>query len=83
LVILKTNIKTRPTRKTQQKPLEETLIYSSIVIPAKAGIQKNNELDPGLRRGDELISAFLKHSLLEREFFQNQFNRLCSSRRCG
>jgi hypothetical protein len=32
---------------------KETLIYSSIVIPAKAGIQKKQRTGPGLRRGDE------------------------------
>ncbi len=34
---------------------KETLINSSFVIPAKAGIQKFKDLDSGLRRNDELF----------------------------
>ncbi len=41
---------------------KETLIISSFVIPAKAGIQKFKDLDSGLRRNDELFRPSLnKH----------------------
>jgi hypothetical protein len=36
---------------------KEALIKCPSVIPAKAGIQEIRNLDPGIRRGDDLIRA--------------------------
>jgi len=37
----------------------EVLIKSLSVIPEQTGIQNINSLDPGLRRGDNLVSVSL------------------------
>ena len=39
--------------------VKSALMCFEVVIPAEAGIQKINELDPGLRRGDDYFSVSL------------------------